>query len=229
MIIIDGNDVSFSVANTARIEDNILTNKTFFFLGSSVTYGSSSQGEAMPEFIAKRNGCICIKEAVSGTTLADNGEQSYVRRLEKYIDSGKIDHIDALICQLSTNDRLHVFSLGEVTADDVKDLNEFDKTTTFGAIEYIIALAKQTWNCPIVFYTNTYFSDSIPYELMIKNLKVIALKWDITILDLFWDKEFNDITPSQCKQYMADFIHPTRAGYREWWVPSFEDCLKNLL
>jgi hypothetical protein len=24
---------------------------------------------------------------------------------------------------------------------------------------------------------------------------------------------------------MADAIHPTRAGYREWWLPKFEQAL----
>lgn len=52
------------------------------FLGSSVTYGAASQGVSFADFIARRNGCEAIKEAVSGTTLVDNGSDSYVSRLK---------------------------------------------------------------------------------------------------------------------------------------------------
>lgn len=106
MNTIDGNDIRFSVAETPVISPNVLTGKTFFFLGSSVTYGAGAHAEGMGDFIAKRNGCICLKEAVSSTTLADKDEKSYVRRFENYINSNQcVKHLDAFICQLSTNDR----------------------------------------------------------------------------------------------------------------------------
>ena len=31
----------------------------------------------------------------------------------------------------------------------------------------------------------------------------------------------NDLSPEQRARYMADAIHPTRAGYEEWWLPKF--------
>ena len=58
-----------------------LNSKNIMFLGSSVTYGSASGGVSMVEVIAEKCGCNCVKHAVSGTTLADIGERSYVRRL----------------------------------------------------------------------------------------------------------------------------------------------------
>jgi len=225
----DGNDVFYSVENTQRLPDSILTGKTFYFLGSSVTLGAGAHSEGMGDFIAKRNGCICLKEAVSSTTLADIDEKSYVSRFENYIFSAdKVEHIDCFICQLSTNDRSRQDTFGEITSNNVKDLNSFDKTTTFGAIEYIIALCKKTWNCPVVFYTGTPF-ESEAYEIMISSLKQIAKKWDITVLDLFYDKNFNDISKETYNLYMLDPVHPKRAGYREWWTPAFENCLAKLL
>jgi len=229
MEIKDGNDIFYSVENTERLPDSVLTGKSFYFLGSSVTYGAGAHAEGMGDFIAKRNGCICFKEAVSGTTLADIDEKSYVARLEKYVFSkGKAQHLDAFICQLSTNDRGRQDNFGIVTPNDIKDLNAFDKTTTFGAIEYIIALCKKTWDCPVVFYTGTRF-ESDAYEVMISALKQIEKKWDITVLDLFYDNEFNNITEDIYSLYMLDPVHPKRAGYREWWVPAFENCITKLL
>lgn len=226
---LDGNDVFYSVENTNRLPDNVLTGKTFYFLGSSVTYGAGAHAEGMGDFISKRNGCVCLKEAVSSTTLADIDEKSYVARLENYISGNdKTPQLDCFICQLSTNDRSRQDNFGVVTPNDVKDINAFDKTTTFGAIEYIIALCKKTWNCPVIFYTGTKF-ECDNYKAMIFALKQIAEKWDIEVLDLFYDKEFNDISKETYNLYMLDPVHPKRAGYREWWVPAFENCMKKVL
>ena len=41
--------------------------------------------------------------------------------------------------------------------------------------------------------------------------------------------DFNRITPQQRRRFMADEIHPTKAGYREWWTPVFERELARLL
>ena len=60
----------------------------------------------MADFLAKKHGAQCIKEAVSGTTLADRANSSYVSRLDQYLASDeRAGHVDAFICQLSTNDK----------------------------------------------------------------------------------------------------------------------------
>ena len=53
------------------------------FLGSSVTYGASAKGVSFEDYIGKRNQAEVVKEAVSGTTLVDNGANSYISRLKK--------------------------------------------------------------------------------------------------------------------------------------------------
>ena len=56
-----------------------------YFLGSSVTYGFATSGHSFVEEVAKRTGFECVKEAVSGTTLAvreNDGNSSYVERLK---------------------------------------------------------------------------------------------------------------------------------------------------
>ena len=59
-----------------------LQGKTIIFLGSSVTEGSAADGESFVEILAQRDGIIPIKEAVSGTTLVDQDETSYIARLK---------------------------------------------------------------------------------------------------------------------------------------------------
>lgn len=223
-----GNEEQYSLAQTPALENSPIAGNTYFFLGSSVTAGQGAKGESMADFLAKRNNCTAIKNAVSGTTLAikdPDRSDNYVQRLEAYIASpDRAQHLDAFICQLSTNDMYSKDTFGTVTADDVRDKDAFDKTTTFGAIEYIIALARETWDCPIAFYTsNKLIFPS--YGELVDGLEIIAQKWDIGIIDLYNDAQFNDITEEEKLLYMADDLHPTRAGYREWWLPKFEEYL----
>ena len=42
------------------------------------------------------------------------------------------------------------------------------------------------------------------------------------IIDLWNNDDFNQLTDEQRTLYMADSIHPTKAGYLEWWLPTME-------
>lgn len=197
-------------------KDNI-AGKTFFFLGSSVTYGYASGGVSFVDYIAERNSCTCVKEAVSGTTLVDNGSDSYVQRmLNKFDASANCNHF---VCQLSTNDASQNLPLGSVS--DSFDLSDFNKSTIIGAMEYIICYAKSTWNCPVTFFTNTYY-DSANYQQMVDALYKLQEKWGIGIIDLWNNEDMRNVSASDYARYMSDNIHPTSAGYLEWWTPVFE-------
>ena len=227
-VTLKGNREEYSVASTQGIADSPLAGKVIFWLGSSVSEGASSGQESMADFLAKKHGAQCIKEAVSGTTLADRANSSYVSRLDQYLASDeRAGHVDAFICQLSTNDKGFPDGFGAVTPADVRDAAAFDTATTFGAMEYIIATAKDTWDCPVYFYTNPPMDDE-NYETMVQALEELAEKWGVTIIDLYRDQAFNDISEEEQALYMADSIHPTKAGYREWWLPKFEEALSGI-
>lgn len=218
-----GNRDEYSVANS--VYDGSypdLKGKKIIFLGSSVTYGSASKGESFVEYMEKLDGIIPIKEAVSGTTLVDNGKNSYIRRL-KNLD--KNIQADLLVCQLSTNDATKKLPLGEI--GDNFDIDYFDADTVAGAIEYVIAYAKQVWNCPVVFFTGTKYN-SEQYGKMVDLLLKIQEKWDIGVIDL-WNSEINNIPKEKYNLYMANGIHPTRAGYRDWWTPEFRKYINDYL
>lgn len=214
-----GNAQQYDLKQVTSVESSPLDGKCIAFLGSSVTYGASSKGVSFADYIGARNNCEIIKEAVSGTTLVDNGQSSYISRLKKM---DKDATVDLFVCQLSTNDATQKKSLGNVS--ESMDWADFDTSTVAGAIEYIIAYAKQTWNCPVLFYTNPQY-DSEQYEAMVDLLQQISEKWDITVIDMWNDAEFNVLTEEQRALYMADGIHPTQAGYLEWWTPYIEKYL----
>ncbi len=222
-VLAKGNADEYSVASCEADGGSELKGMTCIFLGSSVTYGSAAKGESFVDFLEKKDGIIAVKEAVSGTTLVDGDESSYVSRL-RTID--KELEADALICQLSTNDATKNKPLGEVS--DSFDLDAFDTKTVAGAIEYITAYSYETWGCPVIFYTGTKY-DSRNYEKMIELLYKLQEKWQFLILDLWNDEEMNSVSKADYKLYMANGIHPTRAGYRDWWLPKFEEELKTLI
>ncbi len=201
-------------------ESSPLKGKHIIFLGSSVTKGFTSYGKSFVDFLAQRTGALCLKAAVTGTTLADNGSKSYVSRL-KALDPKT--PCDLFVCQLSTNDATKKVPLGSVASG--KDMGSFDTKTVCGAIEYIIAYAKQTWNCPVVFYTNPQYP-SVHYQAMVELLRAVAKKWGIQIIDLWSNKQINE--KYNRGTYKNDKIHPTRKGYLAW-EPVFETALCNVL
>ena len=166
------------------------------------------------KYMGKRNGFTYVKEAVSGTTLVDDGPKSYVQRMLNNLDPS--DKYDVFICQLSTNDATQGLPLGKVSESESMD--EFDTATVIGAMEFVISYVERTWGCPVVFYTGTKFESDM-YQEMVDALYILQEKWGIGIIDL-WNGL--DINTENYDLYMADEIHPTQAGYLKWWTPYME-------
>lgn len=247
-----GNAEIYAAANVKPLQDSPLRGKVFYFLGSSVTLGETSFHESAADFIAKRNSCICYKNAVSGTTLADLDDGSYVRRLVS--DAREISP-DLFICQLSTNDAARAplgdlndalegighaernFSCsGEICGvrarkrggrGDAGALADVCKTTS-GAVGFVIGHARARFGCPVAFYSNAYFESEV-YAETVKLMHKIARRAGVFFLDLYSDEEFNRISEERRTLYMHDQVHPLRAGYLEWWTPRFETFLRKML
>ena len=225
-----GNAEQYSVENAQVNADSPLAGKTIVFLGSSVVYGSDAMGESMADFIGKMDNVNIVKEAVSGTTLVDKeayGKASYIARM-KQLDTSLTP--DAFVVQLSTNDATMKKTLGEISDSFVTD--DFDTQTVTGAIEYIIAYVRETYNCPVVFFTGTKYDGqrgAAEYAAMVARLLELQEKWDIGVIDLWNDPEMLAVSQEDYDLYMSNGIHPTRAGYRDWWTPKFESYLADYL
>ncbi|MBQ6223065.1 MAG: SGNH/GDSL hydrolase family protein [Solobacterium sp.] len=191
-------------------KESVLNGKNIIFLGSSVTKGFASQGVSFADMIGKEYGANIVKEAVSGTTLVDKKSllgESYISRL-KQINSDT--PCDLFVCQLSTNDATKKYPLQEIET----------------AIREIIDYARNTWKCPVVFYTNPQYA-SKEYGEMIQALKGIAAEKKISVIDL-WDNE--SVNQKTVKKFscMNDQIHPTKKGYKVW-LPVIAEGLENAL
>ncbi len=222
-----GNAAGYHAEHLERHADSVLTGKRILFLGSSVTFGAASEGQSFVELFEALDGVIAVKEAKSGTTLADKTSlpallffgsgDSYVKRLKQIDPDTKID---CVVVQLSTNDATMKLPLGEVGDGEPK--------TVTGAMEWIIRYCRDTWNCPVVFYTGSRY-DSAEYAAMVDRLYELQTKWDVGVIDLFTDEAFNEIDEETYDLYMYDDIHPTKAGYLEWWFPKMETALIGIL
>ncbi len=228
-----GNAAAYDVDNLEKHTDSPLTGKTILFLGSSVTEGAAAESQSFVELFETLDGIKAIKESKSGTTLVDknsvlaaiafgNGD-SYVKRI-KQIDTSA--QIDCVVVQLSTNDATMKQPLGEIS--DSMELSDFDTKTVTGAMEWIIRYSRETWCCPVVFYTGSHY-DSAEYAAMVERLFELRDKWSIGVIDLYTDEAFNAIDTERYAFYMFDPIHPTKAGYYEWWFPKMEEELAQLL
>lgn len=219
-----GNAEKYHLENVVAKENSPIEGKTIYFLGSSVTKGEHSLDVSFADYIGKLDSVTIVKEAVSGTTLVDTGSNSYVSRMVNNID--KNADMDAFVCQLSTNDATGKKPLGEISTS--QSLDDFDTETIIGALEYIIVYAQETWNCPVVFYTGTKY-DSELYGQMVDALLQLQEKYEIGVIDLWHNSEMNEVSESDYALYMSDKIHPTQAGYLEWWTPVMEEYLYEYL
>lgn len=199
-----------------------LSGLNMIWLGSSVTYGAQARGHySMVDAIQDNHAnTVCEKYAISATTLVNESISSYVNRL-KMIPKDRTP--DLIVVQLSTNDATTGKEFGEIAEDF--DMASFDDTTIAGAIETIIAYAKETFDCPVVFYSGSY-CEKENYAEMVELLLQIQEKWGIGVIDLFNNEDMTAIYGSeQYESYMGDEVHPNRSGYVEWWTPVMEDYL----
>ncbi len=244
----DGNDMIYDKSHVTPDPSSPLSGKKVYWLGSSVTYGAGSNGQSMAHFMAVKDGVTSVVEAMSGTTLMTGEtkpETSYVNRLLASEKFDKNTGIDAFICQISTNDAKasNLSQTGALTGPDVTDPEAFDLSTTAGAIEFIIRYVHDTWHCPVIFYSGSYFGDegersnNDPAGSDYARLVALALdaseKWnkiegyDVSVLDLYHDEAFNALVSETDYAYlMRDPVHPRKAGYLLWWLPAFEQFLE---
>ena len=183
-----------------------LKGKTVFFLGSSIVYGDG--GVSFAEVLAQKLGFTMVKEALSGTTLADINKDSYVSRLNKHTQ----DRPDLFVCQLSTNDPWQKVDIAE----------------TEKAIRYIIDFVNEHFGCKIAFFTTTNFSNP-PYEEHIKMLYELKKEYGFEVLDLYNNEYVTGENIKNRNTYLKpDGVHPTTEGYTKLWAPMFIEFFEGL-
>ncbi|MDD6431712.1 SGNH/GDSL hydrolase family protein [Limosilactobacillus sp.] len=219
-----GNATEYSPNNVTFNSASPLAGKRIAFLGSLVTYGFAAKGKSFVDYLQARDGVQVTKSAISGTTLAGLETGGYLDRLEH--DFSANSHYDLFVCQLSTNDNRHGKVLGNITPSDQWD--NFDCSTTLGAIEEICHYVRAHFDCPLTFYTCLQDDPAGQYANLIAQLKKLQAKWDFTIIDLFHNQGLLASTAAH-PNAMFDDVHPTQEGYLKIWLPVFERELTAIL
>ncbi|MBD5429117.1 SGNH/GDSL hydrolase family protein [Lactobacillus sp.] len=214
-----GNAPQYSV-NETKTQLSELNNHYVLFLGSSVTFGFGGLGESFVDYLWKKDGLRAIKDSENGTTLVNidtfKPNDSYVARFQADLSDPAPE---AVVLQLSTNDVRH----GREELGKISDAH-YDTKTITGALEYILSEIKLLWHCPVIIFTNPDFGEPF-YGKMVDRTLELKEKWQFELIDFYHDPTFKN----HDNLYMADAIHPTRAGYREKWLPIFEKKLKGVL
>ena len=121
----------------------------------------------------------------------------------------------------------------EILAEVFSEVKQaiFDASDSLADIEksirFILTYVKTIFDCPIVFYTGTYFNNE-RYIAMINLLYRLQKEYDFYILDLFNDVQMQSIPEEMYNRYMADRVHPTLDGYSLWWTPRFIEFCEDL-
>ena len=208
--------------------------EVMYFLGSSVTQGTNDHGNSWADYLADRYGdqVITRKRALSGTTLVNTEDASYIgRMLDQISPTAKIDH---LIVQLSTNDSgwgLPIGTLGPQNEFRSKyydnRINDFGKQGSreiINGMEFIIAYAMETWGCKVSFWSGPNCNRASYTAMEDALTKQIEPKWKnkgMGVID-YYNKWF----PEKGKVINDDMVHPYQEGYWQM-VPYAYDYFKD--
>jgi len=219
-----GNGDNYAPETVKMLADSPIKGKNILWVGSSVVEGNMAKRDSMVEFIAALDGANCVKDSISGTTIAYQDESSYVYRMQQH---GADEKYDAVVIQLSTNDAGQGSVIGELS--DSFNKADFDQNTVIGAMEIMFAHVRENWgDIPVFYFTvPSYNNERLEenYGPLIEATKKVCEKWNADVLDLWYNEEFNNVTAEQWSYWMANASHPMRAGYLEWWTPAFQEQL----
>ena len=233
-LLLPGNGPAF--APHPRRPDSGLSGLTAYVLGSSVAFGSAARGVSFADDLAATYGVRVTKQTVPGTTLSTARKNCYVERLELLPQSAP----DVLIVQVSTNDAAHPRAV-------IGSPSDVGSATAAGALVTIVRRARARWGAdlPVVLFTGSRFSPRHRarrrYEDLVAIATVVATREGATVLDLYTGllrlpgrqpvtlaSFTNDLSADRRALLMSDDIHPTRAGYRDWWTPAFVEALSSM-
>ena len=200
------------------------------------------------------------KIAQDGYTLSDvqpryyqhmkvGDRHSYIGLFEQALIDHKDEDISNFVIQLSTNDAGQFIDeectkhlpFGSVLENSIKNSSMFDKNTSLGALEYMIAKAIETWNCKVSVFVchmdtatfSTYKSNNFDitkiktnYADLYDGAKAIKEKWGCNFID-FWDnEEINSKLNSNIGKYFSDSLHLQSDGYEATYYPVFRELFK---
>ncbi len=215
-----GNDSKYD-PETLEARKTALYGKRMLWMGSSFSAGTGSGGITLCDYLTHINSMEIINESLAHSYLSSVTQNSAVKRFRSSL--ALVSHTDYLVIEISPIDA----EMTPGTVSEGFDRFTFRIKTTIGALEYLIAYARDLWDPEIILFTLPYCSDP-SYERLIGQVHEVSEKWNVHLIDMYHDRELENPDPVKRSLYMTDITHPTKAGLRDWIVPYMQKKLLNI-
>ena len=224
-------------------DKDIFEGKVIVGVGDSIMRGAGCDDTPLTKQIAEEHNMRYQDFSRSGATVIVN------TRKNKDLTLNILEQVKLLVEQVEytdfvlfnggtndTNDRVINNKLGTITEDfDTKR----NVSTYCGAFEEIIAILKEKYPNAAIVYVRAHNMERKDYkqQLIIGEESIkMCNKWGIGYADVFNDSDMNTYldrykiyTLSKKKYPGGDMIHPTREGYKLFYIPLIEKAFEDIV
>ena len=233
-----GKNLSFNdfqieeIKNIVNNASDKLANKILFNFGDSIAAGDGNNGKGYAELFASKYDMVCYDFAVGGATLGETDSNNITTQVNTALSKGIIP--DYILIEGGTNDiASYNVPIGQITTD--YNVNNFDKSTTIGGLEWIIYTLKTNFPSAKIAFVSVHRMGSRGYLNQIERQGACVdtcKKWSIPVIDIFNRGNLNTFLPEYHKftnptesQPNGDRTHPNELGYVTFYLPLIYETL----
>ena len=233
-----GKNLSFNDYQREEIKEivgsqgNKLENKILFNFGDSIAAGDGNNGKGYAELFATKYNMICYDFAVGGATLGETASNNITTQVTTALSRGLTP--DYILIEGGTNDiASYNVPIGQISND--YNINNFDKTTTIGGLEWIISTLKSNFPNAKMAFVSVHRMSSRGYTEQIERqgrCVEICKKWSIPVIDIFnrgnlntFLSQYHKFTNPTSSQPNGDRTHPNQLGYDTFYLPLIYETL----
>lgn len=233
-----GKNLSFNDYQREEIKEivgsqgNKLENKILFNFGDSIAAGDGNNGKGYAELFSTKYNMICYDFAVGGATLGETASNNITTQVNTALSKGIVP--DYILIEGGTNDiASYNVPIGQISSD--YNINNFDKTTTIGGLEWIISTLKSNFPNAKMAFVSVHRMGSRGYSSQIERQGACVdtcKKWSVPIIDVFnrgnlntFLGEYHKFTNPTESQPNGDRTHPNQLGYDTFYLPLIYETL----
>lgn len=219
------------IKEIAGSQGNKLENKILFNFGDSIAAGDGNNGKGYAELFATKYNMICYDFAVGGATLGETESNNITTQVTNALSGGITP--DYILIEGGPNDISYNVPIGQIASD--YNISNFDKTTTVGALEWIIYTLKSNFPSAKMAFVSVHKMASRGYSSQIERQGIcvdVCKKWATPIIDIFnrgnlntFLSEYHKFTNPTESQPNGDRTHPNELGYTTFYLPLIYETL----
>lgn len=209
--------IETTTITTTKYEEKMKIMDTVLFFGTDFTRGKKGDISFVDQ--------LQEKKLIHAMKFCSDDDVTLTKRRN---DNNYID----MLTSLPVDEYMPAYVMIEIPYGDIKRHSkigeisdgawcaDFDTKTLIGAMEYIVIYCRDTWGCPVGFYTG-YYPEDEDYQKLIDAMNIVAEKWKVDTID-FCNSPSITINDDNKKEYLASKHYPTAQGYKEFFTPMVE-------